>query len=270
MDDSQFRQLIDTLRFSWRGYRKVRKGVKKRLDRHRAERGIHTFDAYLAQIQSDPAIRSEVEILMTVSVSRFFRDGTLWKTLEKEILPELIQGAHDPVSAWCAGIALGQEVYSLKILWHSMTSPGIILPELRITATDSNPDYLARAKEGIFEGNVLKGIPEDQRNRHFHTSDGKHYDIAGCLKDDIRWMVHDMVRHPPPGQSFQIIFLRNSLLTYYGEDQRESTMMKIVDSLDDRGFLIIGTHEKIPPSTAHLTPLKNYAFIFRCARDQRI
>jgi len=34
MNDEQFRQLLDYFQYSWAGYRKVRKGVKKRISRH--------------------------------------------------------------------------------------------------------------------------------------------------------------------------------------------------------------------------------------------
>ena len=38
MKDTQFHQLLDRFGFSWAGYRRVRKGVKKRLARHMQER----------------------------------------------------------------------------------------------------------------------------------------------------------------------------------------------------------------------------------------
>jgi len=34
MDDKEFSQLLQYLGLSWQGYRKVRKGVKKRVSRH--------------------------------------------------------------------------------------------------------------------------------------------------------------------------------------------------------------------------------------------
>jgi chemotaxis protein methyltransferase CheR len=34
MDDAQFKQLLALFNRSWKGYRKIRKGVKKRIGRH--------------------------------------------------------------------------------------------------------------------------------------------------------------------------------------------------------------------------------------------
>ncbi len=270
MDDNQFRQLLDRFDLSWKGYRKVRQGVKKRIDRHIVKLGGRTFEAYLKIIESDPAILAETKNLMTVSISHFFRDHALWRALENEILPELIKCYRNSISVWCAGSALGQEVYSLKMLWQNLTFRGIPLPKLQITATDSNPDYLKRAKEGIFEKNALKGITENDINRHFQTFDnGENFRIADYLKKDINWIHHDMIGQSPPDKSFQIIFLRNNLLTYYRENLRKSTIVKIVESLDTGGFLIIGTHEKIPDLIPDLTSFKKYEYILKLCNKLR-
>jgi chemotaxis protein methyltransferase CheR len=53
MDDRQFQQLLDFLRLSWRGYRKVRKGVKKRVTRHMHELGWRNMKDYLKNLEED-------------------------------------------------------------------------------------------------------------------------------------------------------------------------------------------------------------------------
>ncbi len=91
MDDQQFRQLLNLFGFSWKGYRKVRKGVKKRINRHMKELGCRNMAAYLAELEKEDEARQHCELLLTVSISRFFRDREFWRTLEKKLLPELIR-----------------------------------------------------------------------------------------------------------------------------------------------------------------------------------
>ena len=43
MDDDSFRRLLDRLGLSWQGYAKVRKGVKKRIQRHMQELGLPSY-----------------------------------------------------------------------------------------------------------------------------------------------------------------------------------------------------------------------------------
>ena len=150
MDDHHFRQLLKQLGLSWAGYRKVRKGVKKRVGRHMQQLDCRNMREYLDQLEQSEEVRSQCARLMSVSISRFFRDKRLWQILESRILPELIETHRERVRVWSAGCACGEEAYSLKILWDHMGRTIGNLPELDITATDMNPLYLKRAKDALY------------------------------------------------------------------------------------------------------------------------
>jgi len=47
MDDRQFRVLLDLLGLSWKGYRKVRRGVQKRMVRHMQSAECRSFAQFL-------------------------------------------------------------------------------------------------------------------------------------------------------------------------------------------------------------------------------
>ena len=91
MDDDQFRILLEYLKYSWSGYRKVRKGVKKRIARHMNQLQCVNISDYVKLLDIHPDIRKECELQMTVSISRFFRDRRLWELLQHRWLPELIE-----------------------------------------------------------------------------------------------------------------------------------------------------------------------------------
>ena len=114
MEDQQFLLILDFFGLSWKGYRKVRRGVKKRLDRYMRELGTRDTEALRLAMQKDPEQRHEVERLLTVSISRFFRDRGLWKTFKENILPSIPDGA-GPVKVWSAGCA--REGASLGKRW---------------------------------------------------------------------------------------------------------------------------------------------------------
>ena len=111
MDDIQFKLLLDRLGYSWAGYRKVRKGVKKRIRRHMRRLGCRDIIAYLNLLQVQSDSRQECELLMTVPISRFFRDRRLWLMLENRWLPDILAGNHSQIAVWSAGCACGEEVY---------------------------------------------------------------------------------------------------------------------------------------------------------------
>jgi chemotaxis protein methyltransferase CheR len=262
MDDNSFRQLLDRLGLSWKGYAKVRRGVKKRICRHMQEHGYHSLDEYLHALEK-PEILKEVECLFGVSISHFFRDRYVWKILGNEILPDMIKKYDEHIHVWSAGCALGQEAYSFAILWDMTEGTCEKRPQLFLLASDSNPDYIQRAKEGAYGRSSLKGLSQEIKTTYFNVSeDGSHFSFVENIKKDITWQVHDLMREPPPAGKFHIILLRNSLLTYYREERIMPVLLKIVDSLEDGGFLIIGCQESLPSPIRMLSPHKRCTYLF--------
>ncbi|MGZ6276457.1 MAG: hypothetical protein ACXWMI_10150, partial [Syntrophales bacterium] len=66
-----------------------------------------------------------------------------------------------------------------------------------------------------------------------------------------------------PAGTFQIIFLRNSMFTYYRKESIPSAFMNVLDRLDDGGFFIIGSPERLPFQTDALSPFKGSSYIFQ-------
>jgi chemotaxis methyl-accepting protein methylase len=100
MEDQQFRQLLNYLGLSWRGYRRVRKGAKKRISRHMSDLGCQNMAAYLIELATNENARHICERLMTVSISRFFRDRKLWEILQSDIVPQLIERPQEKINVW--------------------------------------------------------------------------------------------------------------------------------------------------------------------------
>ena len=263
MNDEQFRQLLDYFQCSWAGYRKVRKGVKKRIARHMQELNCRHVKDYLDMIRQNDQERQECERRMTVSISRFFRDRKLWHDLENEILPRLIESEIDKLKVWSAGCARGEEVYSFQIVWERLKIRFDILPELKLIATDMHPEYIQKAQAGMFHKSSLREIPEAIRDDYFdRKKGGNRYDVKPIFKDNIVWRIQNLFSEPP-GSGFHIIFLRNNLLTYYRTHRIKAPLIQILKSLSPGGWLIIGSHEKLPNETLRLTRNSSTPWAYR-------
>ena len=263
MEDKAFRQLLDYLRLSWPGYRKVRKGVKKRIARHMEQCGCRTMEDYIRLLEQEQGLRMRCEQLMAVSISRFFRDRALWVTLAEDILPRMIVRHFDTLRVWCAGCACGEEVYSLKILWEGLKHRFDHLPVLEIMATDISPAYVARAKAGVYTRSSLKEVPEGVRSRYFRPQKVRDtFAVTPLLKKGILWKRQHLLSDFPEG-SFHLILLRNNLLTYYVEEVKGPVFEKVIARLELAGYLIIGSHEKVPAPTPALKNLEGHPCIFQ-------
>src|SRR5512137_1812351 len=134
MHNRDFVLLLDRFSLSAEGYRKVRKGVQKRIVRHMQELRCPSMKAYLERLETDGDAKRQARRLMDVSISRFFRDGPLWRILEEEILPSLIANHPGGLRVWSAGCALGQEAFSFRILWALLGEKTGAVPTLEIRA----------------------------------------------------------------------------------------------------------------------------------------
>ncbi len=254
MDDRQFRQLLDFHQCSWRGYQKVRKGVKKRIRRHMQVLGCGTMDAYLDALTVFPEHGRFCERLMAVSISRFMRDISLWQQLQHTFLPELANLFPKTLHLWSAGCACGEEVYSFKMIWHRFMQQHENPPELKMLATDINPENLERAVAGEYPFNSLKEVPEPMRREYFTPlKGGRRYRVRALLKEGIDWEQRHLLKALPE-KKFHIIFLRNNVLTYYRGDLKEKATMAIAGLLSRRGLLIIGDRETLEYEKSGLTP----------------
>ena len=95
------------------GYRRVRSGPKRRLRQRVAELGVDGA-GYLQRLRQDGMERAIAERLLTVTVSRLFRDREVWRYLRSRVLPPY--AARWKARFWCAGAAGGEE---------AVTAPGL-------------------------------------------------------------------------------------------------------------------------------------------------
>lgn len=197
LSDNEFRILLDQLNRSWTGYRKVRKGVKKRLRRHMLALGVTAIAPYLDRLTRDPEAKAACENCLRVTISRFFRDRQLWQALRSRILPDLVEWFPSPIRAWSVGCASGEEPYSLAMTWNELAPPA----ELELLATDVGRHCLERARAGIYTRGSLREIPGEIREKYFDSrKGGKQFLIRSHRLPPIRWRHHDLHDPLPEGR----------------------------------------------------------------------
>jgi chemotaxis protein methyltransferase CheR len=266
MDDDSLREILDFFELSWQGYRRVRKGVKKRLARHMLECGCRTAAHLLRLLQEDLEVRQKTIELLTVSISRFFRDLRLWEVLDHSILPILIREVEPdgsgPVRVWSAGCSCGEEVYSLKILWEGLETLFPALPPLELWASDSNPEVLEMARAGVYPPSSLENVTPARVSNCFVPVPGG-FAVKEPFKSGVLWLQHDFITQAPPRAEFDLIFVRNNLLTYYEPALHIPAFLRMLDALRTGGFVIIGMNELIPVTEVRLKRWRECRCILR-------
>lgn len=261
MDDAAFGKILQFFRLSWQGYRKVRKGVKKRVASHMQSTNSRTVDQYLATLDNHPEEFQRAIELLSVSVSRFFRDRHLWEALQERLVPKLLESADCSVRVWSAGCACGEEAYSLKILWEELKKRCALLPPVEIWATDVNPLMIEKARSAVYPPSSLRELGSELRDEYFMPVT-QAFVLRPDLRRGIRWLLRDLTKDDPPETCFDLIFLRNNVLTYCEPTSSHPVFLKIIAALRWGGVLIIGNKEQVPSMDIPLQSCPDYRGIF--------
>lgn len=260
LSDTEFRKLLEYLNRPWSGYRKVRKGVKKRVRRHMEHLGCSTVEQYLLTLSRQPGAKAACEQCLRVTISRFFRDRQLWQALEERILPDLARRFPPPIRIWSAGCACGEEPYSLAMVWDRLAG----MPALKLLATDAIGECLARARSGIYPQSSLKEVPDEVRKRYFAAQKrGRRFLVRSHRLAPVCWLRHDLLGPPPEGAPFHMILLRNNLLTYHQGADLHSAFGRIIGALAPGGCLVTGAHERLPVPSFRLTRDDGCPWVYR-------
>jgi len=247
---------LPRLHLRWPGFRKVRRQVYKRISRRLQELGLPSVGAYRDYLEDHPLEWATLEASCWISISRFYRDRSVFQHLESQILPQLAQcaaaGREKELRCWSAGCAGGEEPYTLAIIWKQRLASRYPTLQLRVIATDIDPLAIQRAQRACYRTSSLKQLPAEWRAQAFETIDDEL-----CLKDEYRGSVvftAQDIRERAPEGVFHLILCRNLVFTYFDEGLQRATLERLKASLVSGGALIIGHLESLPQGTLGVEP----------------
>ena len=258
-DDPCVRFLQDCLPrtgLQWRGYRKVRGLVCKRVRRRLRELSLADYGEYRTYLDATPSEWDTFAKMCRIPISRFYRDKAVFAALVGRLLPLLAEDARKAgrahVSVWSAGCASGEEPYSVSILWALEVAPNFPDLLLRVLATDAEPHMVARAKRGCYKPASLKDVPPGWTSRAFAARNAEHC-IRERFREAVTFETADFLRNPP-GEVFDLILCRNVAFTYFAMEERQKALQILARHLRQNGFLVLGAHEKLPPPANEFGP----------------
>ena len=203
------------------------------------------FEDYLFKIKNDPEEKNHLSQILTVTITRFFRDKKVFGILENSIIPSILE--HKRVGdfkIWSIGCANGEEPYSLSMLWKERFEKGWSKINLSILATDINERLLERAKEGKYKKSSLKEVPKEIFQKFFKIENG-FYVLDPSIRESVEFRRHDII-HEEPFSGMDIILCRNLAFTYFSKETQISVLKRVSNSLKEMGYLVIGQDESLP------------------------
>ncbi len=256
---------LPQLRMRWRGFRKVRGQVCKRISRRMNQLGLDSVTAYRDYLCRHAEEWELLDSLCQVTVSRFYRDQSMYRLLAGEVLPDLVRRVQnrgeDCLKVWSAGCASGEEPYTVSLIWRLQLQaqfPGL---SFFLLATDSDPVMRKRVADACYAYSTVKDLPADWRDTAF-TREAQHYCLKPEFKNGILFRQQD-VRETGPADSFDLVLCRNLVFTYFTEALQLGILERIRTLLVPGGALVIGIHESLPEGAGEFDEWSPRSGIYR-------
>lgn len=247
---------LPKLKLRWPGFRKVRRRVYKRITHRLYELGLSDLDGYRAYLGQHPQEWHQLSASCWICISHFYRDRSVFQYLETDVLPELarraIQAGQRELRCWSAGCASGEEPYTIAIIWKQSLARQYPPLEIRIVATDIDPEVVQRAQHGCYPWSSVKSLPADWRDRVFIRS-GDQYSLKEEYRETTEYLVQDLRENMPEG-IFHLILCRNLVFTYFDETSQREILQKLIAKLVGSGALVTAKNESLPQDHFELEP----------------
>jgi chemotaxis protein methyltransferase CheR len=216
------------------------------------EFGFPDVEKCMEWLLSAPLTKQTVEILashLTVGESYFFRDAKLFETFEEHVLHPLIDARRRQgrfLRIWSAGCASGEEAYSIAILLKKVIHD-LEYWQSTILATDINPHFLRKARQGIYSEWSFRGTPVWIREKYFTRTPNGHWEILPDIKKMVDFAHQNLAEdlypsHADNTNAMDIIFCRNVLM-YFTPERANDVIHNFYDCLEHGGWLIVSPYE---------------------------
>jgi chemotaxis methyl-accepting protein methylase len=204
--------------------------------------------------------------------THFFRHPPSFTALSENVLPELIgvRAPGDPITMWSAGCSLGQEAYSLAMVFFELTAPSAAVQAQRavsgdpaglrakVKGSDISPLALYKARTGLYKPYEMRSLPDVYRQRYFAlTESGPQavYEVGPQLREMVEFGYVNLCDPasspfaPLPfmggkGEGVDVIFCQNVLIYFTSED-RQAIVQQLCQRVRLGGYLFLGPAEGV-------------------------
>jgi two-component system CheB/CheR fusion protein len=243
---SEFTKLLDYLKAS-RGFDfgayKV-SSLMRRIQKRMHEVGVRGWAEYTDYLEVHPHEFEPLFDTVLINVTSFFRDTPAWHHLQEKIVPAILEerGPDQPIRAWSAGCATGEEAFSLAILLTEVLGEELFRRRVKIYATDADEGALATARQGSYETRQVTSIPQDLLDKYFERTGGRQ-----VFRNDLRRCIifgrHDLIQDAAISR-LDLLVCRNTLM-YFNAEAQEKILARFHFALNKSGYLFLGKAETL-------------------------
>lgn len=181
----------------------------------------------------------------------FFRDQHVLERMVEYSLPSLAGRNHPRI--WDAGVAMGQEPYTVAILFAERMGP-FAFNNLRIEATDveSTGQFARVIEAAVYPGDDLSRLPAGIVGKYFEPDeDTGRFRVVEKVRSRVVYQRHDLLSLKEIGQGYALVVCKNVLL-HFQPHERIEVLRMFHRALGSNGLLATEQTQEMPPELAHL------------------
>lgn len=216
---------------------------KRRLSLRMKYTDQESYYDYLNYLRHNPEELEKLKDSLTINVTRFLRNRTVFDFLKKYIREQIKQGRKNNFNILSVGCSSGEEPYSMAMIMHSLQRKYNI--DYYILGLDYDTNMLAKAKTGVYNQFSLKELSEAELHRNFSKLKDK-YVIRDEIKEHVMFKEFNVKNTDSLAQfgMFDIILCRNVLI-YFSREFQYRIILAFNEILNDNGILVLGKIEII-------------------------
>ncbi|MEB3282797.1 MAG: CheR family methyltransferase [Lyngbya sp.] len=272
IDSEEFQKIIQILKdyedidFSHYKYSTINRRVFRRCSLSRCDHLNH----YIRHLESSPEERLKLKNDLMIGVTQFFRDPSAWEYLKTNVLPNLIEQIPDQeqLRVWVTACSTGEEAYSMAMIIDEVCQSLNKNIQVKIFATDINPNRLAIASQGIYPESIVTDVSASRLEKYF-SFDGQFFKVRKHLRGMLIFAPHNLIQNAGFTQ-IHLVSCRNVLI-YLQPQIQQQILRRLHFSLKVNGILFLGVSESIGElQLAEFNLLQEQYKIFQKKREIRL
>ena len=241
--------------------------MRRRIAVRMRARGAGDYATYSRLLDTDPAEYEWLIAVLTVNVTKLYRNAETWDAVAGTVLPALWATTAPRLNCWVAGCSSGEEAYTVAALWLRLAAAAgepDSVTRVRVIASDIDRDSLVAAEAGVYGDESFVEAPAGFRERWFvKASEPGRWTAGPELRALVRFERRDLLLDPAPPFGMHLITCRNVII-YFDRESQEALMQRFHDALVPGGYLVLGKVETLfGPSRALFETVDSRQRVYR-------
>lgn len=224
--------------------------VYARLAKRLRQLGLESFQDYCRLLGDAEGVEERARMMsaLTTNLTRFFREPHHFDHLKTTVLEPMASAVRNGarLRIWSSACSTGEEPYSLALTVLSVM-PDAARHDVRILATDIDPQVVARAQAGVYSGQAVAPIHAAMRDRWLVPVDQggqREWSVGEEARSLISFRTLNLLADWPHRQRYQAIFCRNVVI-YFEEETQNMLWEKFKNVMTPDGRLYVGHSERV-------------------------